>query len=80
MILNKKYKFFDYDAKYTPNAFTTECPPSFMGSEDVRKLREYTERAHKVLGCSGITRSDWRFDPATGRMIWLELNTTPGKH
>ena len=35
-------------------------------------------RAHKALGCRGASRADLRYDPATGRLVLLEVNTQPG--
>ena len=69
--------FFDYDAKYTPGAsehtLPANIPPEFYAlALDQAKL------AHQALGCRGVTRSDFRFDPDTGTMILLEVNTQPG--
>jgi D-alanine-D-alanine ligase len=35
-------------------------------------------RAHQLLGCRGVTRTDFRYDPATNRLVVLEINTQPG--
>ena len=35
-------------------------------------------KAHQVLGCRGVSRSDFRFDEAKGRLVILETNTQPG--
>jgi D-alanine-D-alanine ligase len=42
------------------------------------KILRYSETAHRAIGCRGVTRSDFRYDPATGELIWLEINTQPG--
>jgi D-alanine-D-alanine ligase len=39
---------------------------------------EWAAIAHDQLGCRGISRSDFRFNDATGELIMLELNTQPG--
>ena len=41
---------------------------------------DYALRAHRVLGCRGLTRTDFRWDEACGLdgLILLETNTQPG--
>jgi len=36
------------------------------------------EQAHAALGCRGVSRTDFRYDESTNRMIVLEVNTQPG--
>jgi len=35
-------------------------------------------KAHRAIGCSGVSRSDFRYDNETGELVWLEINTQPG--
>lgn len=72
--------FYDYEAKYTDGKTTHLCPAP-VSDEVAARARELAERAHKVLGCRGVTRSDFRYDESTGgagRLMFLELNTQPG--
>ena len=39
---------------------------------------DFAERAHVALGCRGVSRSDFRYDPKTDRLVILETNTQPG--
>ncbi|MEL7544242.1 MAG: D-alanine--D-alanine ligase, partial [Pseudomonadota bacterium] len=72
--------FYDYEAKYavggSRHVLPAEISPNLY--ENVRKL---TLQAHRALGCRGVSRSDFRFDPeagADGELIYLETNTQPG--
>ena len=70
-----KRAFFDYRAKYDANASEEVCPAKIP--EDVaRRAQDFAVRAHKALGCSGISRTDLMWDGA--RMAVLEVNTMPG--
>ena len=70
-----KRAFFDYRAKYDANASEEVCPAKIP--EDVaRWAQDFAVRAHKALGCSGISRTDLMWDGA--RMAVLEVNTMPG--
>ncbi|MDP4725317.1 MAG: D-alanine--D-alanine ligase [Pseudomonadota bacterium] len=71
--------FRDYELKYTAGCETHLVPaPVDATTEDL--LCDYTERAHKVLGCKGVTRADFRLDTGVTphRIALLELNTQPG--
>ena len=77
--LKPKSGFYDYDAKYTDGLTEHVCPANIP--DDVRDecLRLALE-AHKVLGCKGASRSDFRWDDEGGpeRVYLLEVNTQPG--
>ncbi len=67
--------FFDYYAKYTPNA-TREITPAHIGDSLAHKIQECAVTAHIALGCRGWSRSDFIIDERGP--VWLELNTAPG--
>ncbi|MBI5644866.1 D-alanine--D-alanine ligase [Candidatus Kaiserbacteria bacterium] len=70
-------EFYNYDAKYSPGGSKHLLPapiPEYM-YEQVRNL---ACAAHRALGCRGISRSDFRYDPHTGTLVCLEVNTQPG--
>lgn len=69
--------FYDYRNKYAIGASIHELPAKIPDS--VRKLAlDYALRAHRLLGCSGISRSDFRYNDVTGDLFMLELNSQPG--
>ena len=69
--------FYDYEAKYAPGGSKHILPADLPGH--VRDaVRRHTLAAHKVLGCRGVSRSDFRYDDATGQLVYLETNTQPG--
>lgn len=67
--------FFDYHAKYTPGA-TEEICPAPLDAETTRKIQEMAVHVHKVVGCSGFSRSDMIVEE--GDPVWIEVNTIPG--
>ena len=71
--------FYDYRAKYTPGG-SEYLVPAPMPEADRAAALDYAERAHKALGCSGVTRADFRYDDAPGGegLRLLEINTQPG--
>ena len=69
-------KFYDYKAKYSSKAKTKHIMPAKISRKNYTEVLRLAKRAHKVLGCKGITRSDFRFYKNT--FYLLETNTQPG--
>lgn len=76
-IIPKSSEFFDYGAKYTPNASEEVCP-AVLSEEIADRIRKFSILVHTTLGCDGLTRSDFRLD-FEGRLFFLEINTVPGQ-
>ena len=74
--LKPKRKFYDYDAKYNPQAKTEHIIPVKLSKKDIIKVEEVALKAHKVIGCMGVTRSDFKF--YKNKFYLLEINTQPG--
>jgi D-alanine-D-alanine ligase len=74
--LKPKRKFYDYEAKYNPKAKTEHLIPVNLKKKDLKKVNDIAYRAHKVIGCRGVTRSDFKF--YKGKFYLLEINTQPG--
>ena len=74
--LKPKRKFYDYEAKYNSNAKTQHLIPVNLNKKDLKKIMNITLKAHKVIGCRGVTRSDFKF--YKGKFYLLEINTQPG--
>ncbi|MCR9125258.1 MAG: D-alanine--D-alanine ligase [Rhodobacteraceae bacterium] len=71
--------WYDYDAKYKPGGSRHVVPAEVPG--DIFALcLEHALRAHRVLGCRGVSRTDFRWDETRGvaGLIVLETNTQPG--
>lgn len=69
--------FYDYDAKYAAGGSRHTVPAEV--SDAVRgACLAIALKTHQVIGCRGLTRTDFRYDPATGRLAVLEINTQPG--
>ena len=69
-------KFYDYKAKYSSKAKTKHIMPAPLSSKKYKEVLFLAKKAHKVLGCKGITRSDFRF--FKNKFYLLEINTQPG--
>jgi D-alanine-D-alanine ligase len=71
--------WYDYDAKYKPGGSRHVCPAE-LPDDIAATCREYALRAHAVLGCRGLSRTDFRWDEARGidGLVLLETNTQPG--
>jgi len=74
--LKPKRKFYDYDAKYNPEAKTEHIIPVKLSKKNIIKVEEIALKAHKVIGCKGVTRSDFKF--YNNKFYLLEINTQPG--
>jgi D-alanine-D-alanine ligase len=69
--------WYDFDAKYAEGGSRHVIPADLPTSVYDRCMR-LAEAAHAALGCRGVTRTDFRYDPSTDRVIVLEVNTQPG--
>jgi D-alanine-D-alanine ligase len=71
--------WYDYDAKYAPGGSRHEVPAQ-VPREIFDACLDYALRAHRALGCRGLSRTDFRWDESRGLggLIVLELNTQPG--
>jgi len=71
--------FYDYEAKYAAGGSKHVLPAEIPDAITERCL-DLALRAHNALGCRGVSRSDFRYDPqADGEQVFcLEVNTQPG--
>jgi D-alanine-D-alanine ligase len=76
-ILTGNHAFYDFESKYAQGGSEHVVPADI--SDDLRtKLRNNAEAAYRALGCRGIARADFRYDPKHDRLAILEINTQPG--
>ncbi len=68
-------EFFDYAAKYQKES--DEICPANISVELTKEVQEASVLAHKLLGCRGLTRSDFIYDGS--KLYFLEINTLPGQ-
>lgn len=72
--------FYDYTAKYTEGEAVHQCPAD-VPAEIADEVMRLALLAHRTLGCTGVSRSDFRYDdskPGTSGLYFLEINTQPG--
>ena len=74
--LKPKRKFYDYKAKYDTKAKTQHIIPVDLPKDKFKQLMNIAHKAHKIIGCKGVTRSDFKY--FNGNFYLLELNTQPG--
>ena len=74
--LKPKRKFYDYQAKYNNKAQTKHLIPVDLKKKDYNNLMSLAFKAHNLIGCKGVTRSDFKF--YKGKFYILEINTQPG--
>ncbi|WP_435115926.1 D-alanine--D-alanine ligase [Candidatus Pelagibacter bacterium nBUS_49] len=74
--LKPKRKFYDYKAKYSANAKTQHIIPVKLSKNKLIEVMDLSLKAHKIIGCNGVTRSDFKF--YKNKFYLLEINTQPG--
>ena len=77
--LKPKSGFYDFDAKYTEGLTEHICPAE-IPDEITEACKDFALRSHRLLGCRGTSRSDFRWDDERGveGLFLLEVNTQPG--
>jgi D-alanine-D-alanine ligase len=77
--LRPKSGFYDYDAKYTDGMTDHVCPAD-VPDNIADACKRIALEAHRLLGCRGCSRSDFRWDDERGEdgLFLLEVNTQPG--
>jgi D-alanine-D-alanine ligase len=77
-IVSKSSDWYDYKAKYAPGG-SQHILPAEIPADVYARCQDHAVRAHKALGCRGVSRADFRYDDkGTGELILLEVNTQPG--
>ena len=74
--LSPKRKFYDYKAKYNVKAGTKHIIPVDLSKKKIKEVLNLALKAHKLIGCRGVTRSDFKY--INGKFYLLEINTQPG--
>ena len=74
--LKPRRKFYDYYAKYYKKSKTKHIMPAILDKKKYAEVLNIARKAHQVLGCKGVSRSDFRF--YKNKFYLLEVNTQPG--
>jgi len=72
--------WYDYNAKYSKGGSIHVLPANLKGNI-YQSVQELALKAHRALGCRGVSRADFRYDDrpgGTGDLVVLEVNTQPG--
>ena len=75
--IQPKRKFYDYKAKYNIKSKTKHIMPANINMKVYSRVLQIALKAHKILSCKGITRSDFKVTK-DNKIFLLEINTQPG--
>ncbi len=76
-ITSDGHDFYDYSAKYEVGG-SQHLYPAPIATEVRKEAELLALKAHKSLGCTGVSRVDFRYDEKANRLVVLEVNTLPG--
>ena len=76
-INTKHHAFYSYESKYHENG-CKHILPANIDEEVYITVQKIAIKAHEILGCNGITRSDFRYCSEAKKLVFLEINTQPG--
>jgi len=77
IICLKGKRFNDYDCKYKEGYSKHVCPANISAKAN-KMVSELAEKIHNILGCKGVTRVEFRYNPEEDKAYFLEINTHPG--
>ena len=77
IITSNDKEFYNYKAKYDENGSFHKIPAD-IPKIIYNKALSWALKAHQIIGCKGISRTDFRYDPNNEKLYMLELNTQPG--
>ena len=72
-----KNKFFDYKAKYS-RGYAKHILPANIPSNIYKRCLSFALRAHKILKCNTVSRTDFIYDKKSKKIFYLETNSQPG--
>ncbi len=75
--IRSKNNFFDYKAKYS-KGYAKHILPAKINKINYAKCLKFATKAHKLLGCNSLARTDFIFDTKKNKIFFLETNTQPG--
>ena len=75
--IKSKNNFFDYKAKYS-KGYAKHILPARLNKINYARCLKFATKAHKLLGCNSIARTDFIFDTRKNKIFFLETNTQPG--
>ncbi len=75
--IKSKNNFFDYKAKYS-KGYAKHILPAKLNKINYAKCLKFATKAHKLLGCNSLARTDFILDTKKNKIFFLETNTQPG--
>ena len=76
--IDPKNEFYDYESKYFDSGKTKHIIPPRINKNQLEEVEDLALKAHKILGCKGISRTEFILEKNSNQFYILELNTQPG--
>ena len=76
--IDPKNEFYDYESKYFDNGKTKHIIPPRINEKQLEEVESLGLKAHNILGCKGISRTEFILEKKSNKFFILELNTQPG--
>ncbi len=76
--IDPKNEFYDYESKYFDNGKTKHIIPPRINKKQLEEVEHLALKAHKILGCKGVSRTEFILEKKSKQFYILELNTQPG--
>jgi D-alanine-D-alanine ligase len=80
IVSNNENDFYDFSAKYAQGQSRHILPADSLPNATYELALHWARRAHEILSCKTVSRSDFRYNPSLGTngLYFLEINTQPG--
>lgn len=72
------HDFPDFESKYLDGSGSLVAPAPGVPESVVAQIRAYAKTAFTALGCEGLARVDFFWDPVSHKLVINEINTMPG--
>ena len=76
--IDPKNEFYDYESKYFDDGETKHIIPARLSKDEIIQVEKLALKVHNLIGCKGISRTEFIYDKHQSKFYILELNTQPG--
>jgi D-alanine-D-alanine ligase len=76
--IDPKNDFYDYESKYFDDGGTKHIIPARLSKDEIIQVEKLALKVHNLIGCKGISRTEFIYDKNQSQFYILEINTQPG--
>ena len=76
--IDPKNDFYDYESKYFDDGETKNIIPARLSKDEIVQVEKLALKVHNLIGCKGISRTEFIYDKNQSKFYILEINTQPG--